>query len=81
MPRTRVLLWEVAMAIANGLDAGEAVARATIEPARFRGIADRVGSLEPGKNADLLLFDGDPIEFATRLQQVIVDGEVVALSP
>jgi imidazolonepropionase-like amidohydrolase len=77
VPKSRVLLWEVAMAVANGLPAETAVRAATIEPARLWGVADRVGSLEPGKDADLVLFDGDPFEYTTHIKHVVVDGEVV----
>ena len=77
VPKTRVLLWEVAMAVANGLDAETAVRAATIEPATLWGINDRVGSLAEGKDADMVLFDGDPFEYTSHVQQVIVDGEVI----
>jgi imidazolonepropionase-like amidohydrolase len=77
VPKSRVLLWEVAMAVANGLPAEAAVRAATIEPAELWGVADRVGSLEPGKDADLVLFDGDPFEYTTHVKQVVVDGQVV----
>jgi imidazolonepropionase-like amidohydrolase len=77
VPKSRVLLWEVAMAVANGLPAETAVRAATIEPAELWGVADRVGSLEPGKDADLVLFDGDPFEYTTHIKHVVVGGEVV----
>ena len=76
VPKSRVLLWEVGVAIANGLPRDVAIANATIEPARLWGIADRVGSLEAGKDADLVLFDGDPFEYTSHITAVIVDGEV-----
>jgi len=77
VPKTRVLLWEVAMAVANGLDAETAVRAATIDPATLWGIDERVGSLEKGKDADMVLFDGDPFEYTTHVEQVIVDGKVI----
>ncbi len=77
VPKTRVLLWEVSMAIANGLEPETAVRAATIVPATLWGIDDRVGSLAKGKDADMVLFDGDPFEYTTHVQQVIVDGEVI----
>ncbi len=77
VPKARVLLWEVGMAVANGLPAEQAVRAATIDAARLWGVDDRVGSLEPGKDADLVLFDGDPFEYTTHVKQVIVDGKVV----
>lgn len=77
VPKSRILLWESAIAVANGLPAEQAVRAATIEAARLWGVEDRVGSLEPGKDADLVLFNGDPFEYTTHVKQVLVDGEVV----
>ena len=58
------------MAAANGLRA------ATLHAARILGIADRVGSLEPGKDADVVLFDGDPFEYTSHVEAVLVNGPV-----
>jgi imidazolonepropionase-like amidohydrolase len=77
VPKTRVALFEAAIAVANGLDPMEALRSLTIDAAYQFGIDDRVGSLEIGKDADLVLFNGDPFEYTTRAQAVIVDGEVV----
>lgn len=77
VPKTRVALYEAAIAVANGLDRITALEALTIEPARLFGIDDRVGSLEPGKDADLVLFNGDPFEYITTTRAVIVDGKVV----
>ena len=49
----------------------------TIIPAEILGVADRVGSLEVGKDADLRLLSGEPLEYMTKCQKVIIDGEVV----
>ena len=50
----------------------------TLNPAHAAGIADRVGSLEPGKDADIVLFEGNPLrEIGARPRFVIVDGKVV----
>jgi imidazolonepropionase-like amidohydrolase len=76
VPKSRVLLWELAIAVANGLPAEDAIAAATIEPAKLWGVADRIGSLEPGKDADIVLFDGDPFEYTTHVTAVIVEGDV-----
>ena len=48
----------------------------TLAPAQMLGIADRVGSITPGKDADLVLFDGDPFEYTSHVCTVIVGGEV-----
>jgi imidazolonepropionase-like amidohydrolase len=78
VPKTRVLLWEAAIAAANGLTFRQALEAVTINAARILGIAGRVGSLEPGKDADLALFDGDPFEYTTHCTGVIIDGKVVS---
>ena len=50
----------------------------TINPARTTGIADRVGSLEAGKDADVVVFSGDPLrDIQARAVRVFVDGEAV----
>ncbi len=78
VPKTRVVLFEAAVASANGLSTADALAAVTIEAARIVGVADRVGSLEPGKDADLALFDGDPFEYTSHCVGVVVDGVVVS---
>ena len=76
VPKNHVLLFEAAIAAANGLGRDRALEAATIGAARILGIADRVGSLEPGKDADLALFDGDPFEYTSHVEAVLVNGEV-----
>lgn len=77
VPKSRVLLWETGMAAANGLSRERAISSVTIDAARLWGIEDRVGSLEVGKDADLVLFNGDPLEYTTLVEHVIIDGELV----
>jgi imidazolonepropionase-like amidohydrolase len=78
VPKTRVVLFEAAVAAANGLQLEEALGLVTIDAARLLGIADRVGSIATGKDADLALFDGDPFEYTTRVTSVIINGQVVS---
>jgi imidazolonepropionase-like amidohydrolase len=78
VPKTRVVLLEAAMAAANGLSFDDALATITIDAARILGVSDRVGSIEPGKDADLALFDGDPFEYTTHVTGVVIDGKVVS---
>ena len=78
VPKTRVVLFEAAVTVANGLTFEEALATITIDAARLLGISNRVGSLEPGKDADLALFDGDPFEYGTHVTKVIINGRVVS---
>jgi imidazolonepropionase-like amidohydrolase len=78
VPKTRVVLFEAGVAAANGLSMEEALATITIGAARILGIANRVGSLEAGKDGDVALFDGDPFEYTTHVTGVIIDGHVVS---
>lgn len=78
VPKTRVVLYEAAIAVANGLDFDAALRSLTIDAATVLGISDRVGSLEAGKDADLVLFNGDPFEYVTTAEKVIVNGRVVS---
>ena len=78
VPKTRVVLFEAAIAAANGLQPQEALALITIDAARLLGIANRVGSIEAGKDADLVLFDGDPLEHTTHVRGVIINGQIVS---
>lgn len=78
VPKTRVVLYEAAIAIANGMDSNAALRSLTIDAARVLGIDGQVGSLETGKEADVVLFNGDPFEYTTTTDFVIVNGEVVS---
>jgi imidazolonepropionase-like amidohydrolase len=77
VPKTRVLRHEAAVAMVNGLGFDRALRAVTLDAAQLLGIADRFGSLEPGKAADLVLYDGDPFENTTHVTQTIIDGRVV----
>jgi len=78
VPKTRVVLFEAAVAAANGLSFDEALGAITIDAARLLGIEKRVGSLEPGKDGDLALYDGDPFEYTSHCTGVVIQGEVVS---
>jgi imidazolonepropionase-like amidohydrolase len=81
VPKTRVVLWEAAMAAAHGVTFEQALARITSESAKLLGVDDRVGSLEVGKDGDLALYDGDPFEYTTHCIGVVINGEVVEDEP
>jgi imidazolonepropionase-like amidohydrolase len=74
VPKTRVVLWEAGVAVGHGLPADAAMRALTIDAARLLQIAERTGSLEPGKDADLALFDGDPFEYTTHCTGTVIDG-------
>lgn len=78
VPKTRVVLFEAAIAAAYGLGMENALAAITIDAAKILGIDNRVGSLEPGKDADIVLFDGDPFEYVTHVTAVFINGELVS---
>ncbi|KAA3612458.1 MAG: amidohydrolase [Planctomycetota bacterium] len=81
VPKVRVVLFEAAVAAAHGLSFEQALATVTVDAARLLGVADRVGSLEAGKDADLALYDGDPFEYTSHCIGVIIDGQVVESEP
>ncbi|MBI3112834.1 MAG: amidohydrolase family protein [Ignavibacteriales bacterium] len=78
VPKTRLVLYEAAIAASNGLSFQEALASITIGAARIIGVDKRVGSLEPGKDGDVAVFDGDPFEYTSHVCGVVVNGQVVS---
>ncbi len=78
VPKTRVVLFETAIAAAHGLTFDQALATCTIDAAKILGIADRVGSIEVGKDADIAMYDGDPFEYTSHCTGVLIDGVVVS---
>ena len=65
------------LAVKSGMDHEEALKAITINPAKHLGIEDRVGSLEVGKDADIVMTDGDPLTIFTTIRHVLVNGEIV----
>ena len=65
------------LAVQAGMDPFAALQAITINPARHAGIADRVGSLEVGKDADFVITDGCPFEVSTKVKHVFIDGKEV----
>lgn len=78
VPKTRVLLFEAAMAVREGLSFDDGLKVITLNPAKLLGIDKRVGSIEIGKDADLVLYNGDPFEYLTNVCKVMIDGEWVS---
>ncbi len=78
VPKTRVVLFEAAIAAANGLTFDEALRTITIDAARLLGIDKQVGSLELGKDGDIALYDGDPFEYTTHCLGTVINGQVVS---
>jgi imidazolonepropionase-like amidohydrolase len=65
---------EAGAAVAFGLPAAEALKAVTLYPARFLGIDDRVGSLQVGRDATLLITTGDPLEYSSTIEQAYIQG-------
>ena len=66
-----------ALFVRKGMSKEDALRALTINPAELLRIADRVGSLEPGKDADFLILNGPPLEWESLVQQVFVEGKEV----
>lgn len=78
VPKTRVVLYEAAVAVGQGgLNRTSALHALTDRAARLLGVDGRVGRLAPGLNADVVVWSGDPFEYATRTCAVVIDGRLV----
>ena len=76
----RNLPYHAATAAAYGLPKEEALKSVTLYPARILGVEDRLGSLEAGKDATLIVTDGDPLEIMTRVVRAFIQGRPVDIS-
>ncbi|HEY6390555.1 MAG TPA: amidohydrolase family protein [Bryobacteraceae bacterium] len=77
---SRNLPYQAATAVAFGLPYEEALKAVTMNPAQIWGVADKMGSIEEGKSADLMITDGDPLEARTQVKQLYIKGKTVDLS-
>ncbi len=68
---------DAAFAVRGGLDDRRGLRTITLDAAKILGVSDRVGSLEEGKDADVLILDGDPLHYATFVEQAFVNGKLV----
>lgn len=73
---TRYLWFQAATAVKYGMPVDEALEAITLRPARLLGVADFVGSIEPGKDGDLVVLSGDPLDVETWVDVTIVNGRV-----
>lgn len=71
------LLTAAAMAFRGGMKEDDALRAITRTPSEILGVSDRVGTLEAGKDADLVILSGAPLQFTTRIEKVLVGGQVV----
>ena len=73
----RWLLLEAAMASGFGLSQEQALKAVTINPAEILGVSDRIGSIVPGKDADIIILNGPPLDVKSWVEQVYIGGELV----
>src|SRR5215471_12327653 len=71
------LVHQATLAVKEGLDRDTALRSLTINPARILGIDARLGSIEPGKDADLVLWSGDPLDVFSRAQRALIGGREI----
>lgn len=71
------LITQVALAVREGMDRDAALRSVTLNPARVLGVDERVGSIEAGKDADVVLWSGDPLDLQSRVLRTWVDGTEV----
>jgi imidazolonepropionase-like amidohydrolase len=79
-PEVRNLAQYAGMAAAFGLSKADAVKAVTLYPAQILNVADRLGSIEVGKMANLVVTDGDLLEIRTRIRYLLIDGRSVVLT-
>lgn len=77
---SRTLPYEAGTAVPYGLPPEEAIKAITLYPAQILGAADRLGTIEPNKIANLIVTDGDPLEIQTRVTHLVIGGREVTLS-
>jgi imidazolonepropionase-like amidohydrolase len=72
-----LLIVQAALAVREGLDRDTALRAVTINPARIMRVADRIGSLAPGKDADVVIWSGDPFDIMSRVEAAYITGREV----
>lgn len=77
---SRIVKQEAGNAVAYGMDWDAALRAVTLGPAEILGVADRYGSLEPGRVANVVVWSGDPLEFSTAVEHVIIRGREIPLT-
>ncbi len=69
-----------AYSVREGMERKEALKSITINPAEICGIDDRVGSLEKGKDADIVVLDGDPLDLKSKVERVYIEGKEIDIT-
>jgi len=76
----RMLPYEASLAVAYGLPWDEAIRAITVNAAEILGVADRIGSIQPGREADLIVAAGDPLQPLTPLRHMMIKGRPIPLT-
>lgn len=76
----RTLPYEAGMAVAYGLPREEAIKALSLYPAEMFGVADKLGTIEEGKIANLYVTDGNPLEITSQVRYLLIAGQIVTLS-
>ena len=71
------LLLSAAMAVRDGMDEDAALRAVTVNAARICGMEARIGTLEPGKDADIVVFTGHPFDFRSKVRCTVAEGRIV----
>jgi imidazolonepropionase-like amidohydrolase len=74
---SKFIILAAALAVANGMDKDTALRAITLTPAEILGVADRIGSLEVGKDADIVILSGHPLDAHAQVEMVLIEGEIV----
>jgi imidazolonepropionase-like amidohydrolase len=76
---SRTLPYEIGNAVSYGLSWDDAIKAITLYPAQILGLADQLGTLEPGKLANLFVTNGDPLEIRTQVKYLFINGQPTSL--
>jgi imidazolonepropionase-like amidohydrolase len=74
---SKFIAMAAAMAVANGMDRDLALRAVTLTPAEILGVADRIGSLQVGKDADIVILNGHPLDSLSKVEMVLIEGKTV----
>jgi len=74
---TSYLWYQAATAVRNGLSRAEAIRAVTLSPAEILGLASRIGSIEKGKDGNLVVLTGDPLDAQSWVDLVLIEGKIV----
>ena len=78
--QVRNLPYQAGFAVAFGLPHDEALKALTLNPAEMWGVADKLGSLDVGKTANLVVSSGDPLDVTTDVKQVYIEGKAIPMT-